>query len=45
MRKHALCGKCGTQALVRRLQVFGVDAGFAGNGHEIGIAKPAGQDV
>src|ERR1700687_52729 len=26
-------------------EVFGVDAGFPGNGHEVGIAEPAREDV
>jgi hypothetical protein len=34
-----------SQAIEGRPKIFWVDAGFAGDGHEIGIANPAGQHV
>jgi hypothetical protein len=39
-------GKQGlSQAIEGRPKIFWVDACFAGDGHEIGIANPAGQHV
>ena len=49
LRMTKLSGRClregGAEALEGRGKVFGEDAGFAGDGHEAGVADPAGQTV
>ena len=49
LRMTKLSGRClregGAEALEGRGKVFGEDAGFAGDGHEAGVADPARQAV
>ncbi len=40
-----LGGEGFAEARVGDAEFFGVDAGFGDDGHEIGIAEPAGEDV
>src|SRR5580698_5758476 len=43
--RMTLGGQGFAEALIGDAEVFGVDAGFSGDGHEIGIAEPAREGV